>query len=403
MDLKPIRPIQGLTRFDRDDYTHPEKLYRGLWTGDIPPPRPDGYRVINYMQMPHDENGMINEELCWVCGWTAFAETHSSYASRLRIVYSRSNVGIWEVGTRWMISDRPNDATLGNDFITQEFLRKQPNHRIPLIQEMRKLNAPTDKVDLTLMSRVPGKPLVNIWGTLNHRQRASYTRQVANLIKQWRQFTSPVAQRVDGGLLDDQIFQCQRVIAPACRKVGRTVDEWFKNMEEDLRFGLVLVHRTKDPLVIEEKYQELKRNFPKCEPYVLTHGDLNLANIIVEDGKIQAVIDWERAGYLPWWAERDMSLTTCGEFFEPLWRYLDKDTNDGISFKEVAKGIGPVAYAIDRALLHIDHPDMFSGWNRPPFCKCKPYVGFIKMHNIGVHPPKHKPREDAIDEYLAGF
>jgi thiamine kinase-like enzyme len=90
--------------------------------------------------------------------------------------------------------------------------------------------------------------------------------------------------------------------------MGRTTDEWFENIEEDLRYGLSLRYETEDPLVIEDKYQEIKKNFPKSEPYILTHGDLNLTNIIVKDDKIEAIIDWEYSGYLPWWAERWLSL-----------------------------------------------------------------------------------------------
>jgi len=43
--------------------------------------------------------------------------------------------------------------------------------------------------------------------------------------------------------------------------MGRTTEEWFENLAEDLRFGLSIVYKTKDPLVIEDKYQELKKNF----------------------------------------------------------------------------------------------------------------------------------------------
>lgn len=35
----------------------------------------------------------------------------------------------------------------------------------------------------------------------------------------------------------------------------------------------------------------------------MSHLDLNMTNIIVKDDKIEAIIDWEMAGYYPWWAE----------------------------------------------------------------------------------------------------
>jgi len=42
---------------------------------------------------------------------------------------------------------------------------------------------------------------------------------------------------------------------------------------------------------VENKFQELKANFPKGEPYTLTHADLNFSNIIIKDDKIEAIID----------------------------------------------------------------------------------------------------------------
>jgi hypothetical protein len=75
--------------------------------------------------------------------------------------------------------------------------------RSPAREEMRKLSAPTDKVELTLMSRAKGLGLDTIWHTLSLEQRSSYKDQLGDAIKKWRQFTSPMAQKVNGDLLDD--------------------------------------------------------------------------------------------------------------------------------------------------------------------------------------------------------
>lgn len=44
-------------------------------------------------------------------------------------------------------------------------------------------------------------------------------------------------------------------------------------------------------------------NLTKYEPYVLTHCDLNLGNIMVQDGKVVSILDWEYAAYFPIWYE----------------------------------------------------------------------------------------------------
>ena len=90
---------------------------------------------------------------------------------------------------------------------------------------------------------------------------------------------------MDGGILDDCLIgYCISPFPPTCKKIGRTKDEWFENIEEELRAGL---SRMLHPSIVEERLQGLKKKIPECEPYVLTHGDLNFTNIIVKDDKIE--------------------------------------------------------------------------------------------------------------------
>lgn len=390
---------------DREDYAHPEKIYKGLiWAPDD---REPGWVNSNapknaqyYLKYCDDPK----EELCWACGWTAYNETLSSYGSRLRIFHTKGNIGIWEVGSRWLIRDQPNDASIGNDFITQEFWRSQPNLGIPLVKEMRKLSSPTDKVDLTLMSRAQGVVLETIWETLSPEQKANYTDQLANAMKSWRQFTSPVAKKVDGELPNDCLIgNCLRRTAPTCKKIGRTTDEWFKNLERELRYGLCRFYKTADPAFIEDKYQELKRNFPKSEPYVLTHGDLNFTNIIVKDDKIEAIIDWEFAAYLPWWAERFLCYlggrSFYNELFDPLWAKVDPEMDKATFRKEVLDNLNPVLRAWDWSRLAAKHPGYAASWLRPAFCKCKPFAGQFRSREIG-NQPEHQFTDDDVRKLL---
>ena len=46
----------------------------------------------------------------------------------------------------------------------------------------------------------------------------------------------------------------------------------------------------------------LRRHMPPATPYTFTHGDLTNANIMVENGFLTGIVDWETAGYFPvWW------------------------------------------------------------------------------------------------------
>jgi len=386
---------------EREDHTHPEKIYKDLmWLPSGPTPADVKKKLKPLRTTGTFYDGDMNEEkLCWSCGWSVYHELTSSYGSRLRIFHTHNNAGIWEVGSRWMIRDQPNDATLGNDFMTQEFLRNHtPSLGIPLLKEMRKLSAPTDKVDLTLMSRAQGVGLDTIWHTLTQEQKSDYTSQLGTAIKSWRKFTSPVSKKANGDILDDCIIgNCLQRTAPTCKKMGRTTDEWFSNLEEDLRFGLSRIHKTKDPMVIEEKFQELRKNFPKSEPYVLTHGDLNFTNIMVKDGKIEAIIDWEYAGYMPWWAERWLSLIggedATDELFDPLWADIGLEMDEDTFQTEVIDKVAPVIGAWEECLYSVvDHPGSDTKWLRPGFCECKPFAGAFRWTDIG-NQPEHKLKD----------
>jgi thiamine kinase-like enzyme len=112
---------------------------------------------------------------------------------------------------------------------------------------------------------------------------------------------------------------------------------------------------------------------------VLTHADLNMSNILVHDGKIVAIIDWELAGYYPWWVEIYTSYNhaiseAADELFDAVWKEL------GLSIEEALENISPVMQAWN--WCPVSHTGNEHRWQRPPFCKCQPSGGLIRAHHI---------------------
>ncbi|KAL9616449.1 MAG: hypothetical protein Q9160_008680 [Pyrenula sp. 1 TL-2023] len=375
------------------DHTHPERHHPGLVfapRGKLPDEVREQRKGLRQLGNRHN-----SVELCWACGWNAYHEINSGYAPRIKIFHTRNNIGIWAIGSQWLIRDQPNDATLGNDYMTQQFLRGQPALKIPLIKEMRLLSNPTDQIQFTLMSRAQGVRLNDIWHTLTPTQKSGYTSQLSDVLKQLRRFTAPVPQKVDGSQLDDVLMgYCARRQPPTCKKIGHTTEEWFANIAEELRSGLSTLHSTKDPNLIEAKLQELKDNFPTGEPYVLTHADLNLTNIIVKDEKIEAILDWEMAGYYPWWAERWSSLFNASnasdELFDAVWADVCPEMDEDAFFEQVRQPVGDVEQVYQTA--DRDHPNHFTAWKRPGFCECKPFAGQFLAIDYG-QPLEHKVKD----------
>lgn len=104
-----------------------------------------------------------------------------------------------------------------------------------------------------------------------------------------------------------------------------------------------------------------------------------MGNIIVHDDKIVAIIDWELAGYYPWWAEVYTSYQRAlsdfaDELFDAVWEKLN------LNLHSFSKKIGPVIRAYERC--PVDHTGDTHSWERPPFCKCQPYGGVIAKRHI---------------------
>lgn len=378
------------------DYTHPERHFKGLAPRFNGNPFPEEFERLGWRE---SVGWGPQVELCWACGWSTYEQSYSGYAPRIRIMHARDNGGLWSIGSKWLIRDQPNNNALGNDYMTWEFLQKQPDLNIPLVKEMRILNDPAESIQFTLISRAQGQTLESIWPTLSPEQKSGYRDQMVDILKQLRQFTAPFPQKVNGDKLDDCLLTiCHRRRPPTCFQIGFTEDEWLEAISEDLRCGLHRIHKTKDPKVIEEKLQEIKNSFPRGGPYVLTHGDLNLSNIIVKDDKIEAIIDWEVAGFYPWWAETYRVAMYGGmnmnDLFRGVWPRVHPFLG-GDAFQELIQKLRPLRQAFDRGGREHVAPE-FGFW-LPPFCKCKPYGGMIKGKDLGVK-TTHRVLDWANDE-----
>jgi len=181
------------------------------------------------------------------------------------------------------------------------------------------------------------------------------------------------------------VIICGRRHPPPCFQIGFTEQEWLEDLSETLRAGLSVRNKTKDEELIEKKLQEMKDNFPSGAPYTLTHGDLNLTNVIVKDDKIQAIIDWEMSGYLPWWAEKYIygayGDEDMDDLFEGVWERVHPDlANDAMQV--ITEKLSPVRIALANA--QVWHDDQRHGLFRPPFCKCRPNGGLIRSRTLGM-------------------
>lgn len=73
--------------------------------------------------------------------------------------------------------------------------------------------------------------------------------------------------------------------------------------------------------VPEKVRQRLREKLPTAAPYTFTHGDMTYGNIIVENGNLSGIVDWEMSGYYPvWWETTDVLICEGPEDQE--WKRL---------------------------------------------------------------------------------
>ncbi|KAF2878605.1 kinase-like domain-containing protein [Massariosphaeria phaeospora] len=326
-------------------------------------------------------------ELCRACGWNTDHELGGTYIPRVRVAHTTCGAGMWQIGSEWLLWDRINDGRRNNDFMTHKFLRSHNVQNIPLVKEMQSLSAPTDKVQFTLMSRAKGVPLADIWHTLDRKQRQGYMRQMDAALREMRQFTAPFPQKVDGTPLHDRLVaDCEKRASDHCKTIGKTTEEWFNNIADELRYGLSIHLNTKDAAVIEEKFQQLRARFPEPGTCVLTHGDLHFHNIIVDPDshKIEAIIDWEYAGFYPEWAERLLAAKWGHHpLLDHVWKKLFPEVDAAAFWTTVEQ---PVEEVQDIwRLCPIEHTEESDIWRSRGFCECKPYGGKIYQRFLGAN------------------
>lgn len=65
--------------------------------------------------------------------------------------------------------------------------------------------------------------------------------------------------------------------------------------------------------------------------FVLTHCDLSARNIMVEDGKITGIVDWEHSGFFPKYMEYATAMEIC-DGHEDWWRPILKEILEPCGF-----------------------------------------------------------------------
>ena len=139
-----------------------------------------------------------------------------------------------------------------------------------------------DGTAVVAMEYMEGRILSELWPVLSHSDKMEITGQLREILEKMRQHRSSFIGGVDDTpAVDTRKFKL---------KGGPFSTE--KQFNEFLRSNII-------PAAPEIYHLMLQRVMKENHDIVLTHGDLNPRNIVVNDGRIVAILDWENAGWYP--------------------------------------------------------------------------------------------------------
>ncbi|KAL4903877.1 kinase-like domain-containing protein [Aspergillus multicolor] len=200
------------------------------------------------------------EKACIACSWTPKKQSQCDYTSHLKLFYGASDRGVWSIGLDVILKDRPDESPKAKiEVITLNYLATDTT--IPVPKVLR------DWVDHDGRGMAFFDPIPKI----------SIADQVVQIRTQLRSLTASSIQCIDGS----PCYPCLLFLDLEPRGPFHSDAELW---------GALLL-------------QNLEKRLPKCELYVLTHCDLNLGNVMVQDGKVVSILDWEYAAYFPIWFE----------------------------------------------------------------------------------------------------
>lgn len=227
----------------------------------------------------------MSSDACAACSWTTERQKHCNYESHLKLFYEAGDRGVWSLGSKLILKDR--GASLPTFEVPNiQFVQEQTTIPVPTVVESWEDGNHT----LILMRRIPGEPLSKAWPRLSADEKERIAKQTAEYLQQLRKLQSNSIQSLGGRpVFSNFLFKHKDSELPH-GPLASDDDMW-----DDMERGL-------EETIPEAARIRLRHCMPSATPYTFTHGDLTNVNIIVENGSLTGIIDWEMSGYFPvWW------------------------------------------------------------------------------------------------------
>ena len=175
------------------------------------------------------------------------------------------------------------------------------------------------------MDLIDGESLESVWPSMSVEQKKNIAQQLREIVSTMR--SAPQAQFTIGACGGS---------ARDCRRYSEYTGGPFETEADFNKFVLDLYRVT--PTAIRNA---LAQSLLTDHRIVFTHGDLTPHNVIVADGRIKALIDWEFAGWYPEYWEYVKFFergTKCGDWKDFANEIFDQPYSDElVTFQAIAR------------------------------------------------------------------
>ncbi|KAE8309745.1 kinase-like domain-containing protein [Aspergillus transmontanensis] len=175
------------------------------------------------------------------------------------------------------------------------------------------------EITVTVSDLVEGDSLDNVWHTMTKEEQKSIKEQLKEQLRLFRQCTQPYIGRINRQETKNFYDRIHfHFMGP------------FESEEEFDSWGL---ERVKSPIA-KKIWARLLPGMRGTgeQKFVLTHGDLAARNIMVKDGKITGIVDWEYSGVFPEYMEYALA-TVIHDCHEDWWKPHLKEILEPCGFK----------------------------------------------------------------------
>ncbi|PBP16985.1 hypothetical protein BUE80_DR011917 [Diplocarpon rosae] len=153
-----------------------------------------------------------------------------------------------------------------------------------------------------LMERIRGETMAKRWRWLSDTSKVSIFNQLKEMIEELRSIPAETAavSNIEGGPVYDG-----RLPQTSCWGPFKSVHDFQLALRNDVTAHSLeaQTHSSLDSAAISDMQKLIAFHESVLRPPVLTHGDLSSFNILLRNDKVVGIIDWETAGWLPYYWE----------------------------------------------------------------------------------------------------